>query len=585
MPRKSEAPTAKLDRNCGIDHLTFLDLHFFKHSYPSTYVKNISSGLVRLNRDFCYTHNTTLQFILHEMHPTIKSTIQSFKKYLTFIGPGLVVSVSYLDPGNYSTSTSGGSMYQYKLCFIIFMSNIFAVILQTLCVKLGTITGLDLAEMCRLNLTPKWNLFMYLCAEVAIVATDLAEVVGTAISLEILFGIPLLYGVLITVLDVLIILMAYHKDGSLKQTKIFEILVSILVMATCICFILELFKCPFELGAGWKIFKGFLPVNKEIFKEKNALFLSCGIVGSTVMPHSLFLGSALVQPRLKDFDEKHGMKEDVLIDSDDVQPRAVPLNATRNDTPSNPAGTPMSRLRSLSNGSMLVRKYKPSYEAIKYCLNYSYVELVLSLFIVAVFVNSAILIVAGATLYGKPDAADADLLSIYEMLSRYISPAAGLLFALSMLFSGQSAGIVCTMAGQIVSEGFINWTIAPWKRRIMTRVIAIVPVIIVIGILGREGVNKVMNSSQVVLSFILPIVSAPLIYFTCKKKYMVVYKTNNASDETSPLLLPGDDNAGTSKPITYENGRFLQISSILTWIIITALNIYLIIAFANGADI
>ena len=160
-----------------------------------------------------------------------------------------MVSVSYLDPGNYSTSTSGGSMYQYKLCFIIFMSNIFAVILQTLCVKLGTITGLDLAEMCRLNLTPKWNLFMYLCAEIAIIATDLAEVVGTAISLEILFGIPLLYGVLITVLDVLIILMAYHKDGSLKQTKVFEILVSILVMATCICFILELFKCPFEPGA------------------------------------------------------------------------------------------------------------------------------------------------------------------------------------------------------------------------------------------------------------------------------------------------------------------------------------------------
>lgn len=496
-----------------------------------------------------------------------------------------MVSVSYLDPGNYSTSTSGGSMYQYKLCFIIFMSNIFAVILQTLCVKLGTITGLDLAEMCRLNLTPKWNLFMYLCAEIAIIATDLAEVVGTAISLEILFGIPLLYGVLITVLDVLIILMAYHKDGSLKQTKVFEILVSILVMATCICFILELFKCPFEPGAGWEIFKGFLPVNKEIFKEKNALFLSCGIVGSTVMPHSLFLGSALVQPRLKDFDEKNGMKEEVIIDSDNEQAIVISSNTNMTETSSDSPATPMSRLRSLSNGSMLVRKYKPSYEAIKYCLNYSYVELVLSLFIVAVFVNSAILIVAGATLYGKPDAADADLLSIYEMLFRYISPAAGLLFALSMLFSGQSAGIVCTMAGQIVSEGFINWTIAPWKRRIMTRVIAIVPVIIVIGILGREGVNKVMNSSQVVLSFILPIVSAPLIYFTGKKKFMVVYKTSGSSDETSPLLLSGEESNVASKPITYENGKFLQITSILTWIIITALNIYLIIAFANGADI
>lgn len=303
------------------------------------------------------------------------------------------------------------------------------------------------------------------------------------------------------------------------------------------------------------------------------------------MPHSLFLGSALVQPRLKDFDEKNGMKEEVIIDSDNEQAIVISSNTNMTETSSDSPATPMSRLRSLSNGSMLVRKYKPSYEAIKYCLNYSYVELVLSLFIVAVFVNSAILIVAGATLYGKPDAADADLLSIYEMLSRYISPAAGLLFALSMLFSGQSAGIVCTMAGQIVSEGFINWTIAPWKRRIMTRVIAIVPVIIVIGILGREGVNKVMNSSQVVLSFILPIVSAPLIYFTGKKKFMVVYKTSGSSDETSPLLLSGEESNVASKPITYENGKFLQITSILTWIIITALNIYLIIAFANGADI
>ena len=303
------------------------------------------------------------------------------------------------------------------------------------------------------------------------------------------------------------------------------------------------------------------------------------------MPHSLFLGSALVQPRLKDFDEKNGLKEEVLIDSDNVPPRAITSNAT-DDTSDVAASTPMSRLRSLSNGSMLVSKYKPSYEAIKYCLNYSYVELILSLFFVAVFVNSAILIVAGATLYGKPDAADADLLSIYEMLSRYISPAAGLLFALSMLFSGQSAGIVCTMAGQIVSEGFINWTIAPWKRRIMTRVIAIVPVLIVIGILGREGVNKVMNSSQVVLSFILPIVSAPLIYFTCKKKYMVVYRTDDVSDESSPLLSSNQNGGATlSKPVTYENGTLLQITSILTWIIITALNIYLIIAFANGADI
>lgn len=553
---------------------------------------------------------------------TLNDLSYKFKKYLTFIGPGLVVSVSYLDPGNYSTSTSSGSMYQYKLCFIIFMANLFAVILQVLCVKLGTITGLDLAEMCRLHLSPKLNLFMYLCAEVAIIATDLAEVVGTAISLEILFGIPLIYGVIITVLDVLIILMAYHKDGSLKQTKVFEILVSILVMATCVCFILELFKCDFPPGSGWEIFKGFLPVNKEIFKEKTALFLSCGIVGSTVMPHSLFLGSALVQPRLKDYDEKHNVKQNQnLLSAGSAlgyhQPSSTPLDhVSPPHSPSHPT-IPITRIRRISNGSMLIHKYKPSYAAIKYCLNYSYVELVLSLFIIAVFVNAAILIVAGATLFGKPDAEDADLLSIYEMLVYYISPTAGLLFALSMLFSGQSAGIVCTMAGQIIAEGFINWSIEPWKRRIITRVIAIVPVIIVIGIMGREGVAKVMNSSQVVLSFILPIVSAPLIYFTCNKKYMTVERIDHGQlsiNESSALLLNtngADAGAGAraggdtdtdvdrlnvddaletditqpSKLVSFENGRFLRITSILTWIVITALNVYLIIAFANGASI
>lgn len=276
-----------------------------------------------------------------QQQPLLKRVAHSVKKYATFIGPGLVVSVSYMDPGNYLTSVSSGSMYQYKLCFIIFMANLFAIILQALCVKLGTITGLDLAEMCRLHLNPKLNLFMYFCAEIAIIATDLAEVVGTAISLEILFGIPLLYGVVITVLDVLIILMAYHKDGSMKQTKFFEILVSILVAATCVCFILELFKCNFEPGSGWKIFKGFLPVNKEIFKESMALFLSCAIVGLTVMPHSLFLGSALVQPRLKEYDETHGTKANVLPVENEDTTRLVP--------PHQPVEG--SRLRRISDGS------------------------------------------------------------------------------------------------------------------------------------------------------------------------------------------------------------------------------------------
>lgn len=525
-----------------------------------------------------------------------QKTKSIIRKYASFMGPGIMVSVAYMDPGNYSTAVSSGADYQYQLLIVIFMSNVFAVVLQCLCVKLGSVTGLDLAEMCRLNLPPWLNLAMYVCAELAIIATDLAEVVGTAIALEILFGIPLVIGVAITVLDVLIILMAYHKDGTMRQTRTFEIMVACLVFATCICFILELFKCDFEPGSLGKIVEGFLPVDGAIFKESNALFLSCGIVGSTVMPHSLYLGSSLVQSRLKDFDIKNGNVSG-NVNSDGEYEDTESADSTASSDP-----LPLTRNKFLliSDGTALARKYRPSYSAIKYCLTYSYTELVLSLFIIAVFVNAAILIVAGSTLYGKPDAKDADLLSIYEMLSHYISPAAGLIFAMSMLCAGQSAGIVCTMAGQIISEGFINWSVKPWVRRIITRVLAIIPVVLVISVLGREGVSTIMNASQVVLSFILPVVSAPLIWFTSSRKFMTVYDfTEPPCDENTALLSletsrhqtrgyqPQDsaDDSGILKKITFENGPWLRAASILTWLIITFLNIYLVYLFSIGIDV
>lgn len=501
------------------------------------------------------------------------SAAAALRKYASFIGPGIMVSVAYMDPGNYSTAVSSGASYQYQHLTIVVMSNVFAVVLQCLCVKLGTVTGLDLAEMCRMSL-PWWlNLSLYACAEVAIIATDLAEVVGTAIALEILFKIPLLWGVVITVLDVLIVLMAYHKDGTMRQARAFEGMVTVLVAATCVCFVLELFKSDYAPGSLQLIWEGFFPINSQIFKERNALFLSCGIVGSTVMPHSLYLGSSLVQSRLKDYDIKHNIiAEPGNSDDESLTQSSDPLPATH------------SKFLVLSDNTNLRRKYRPSYAAIKYCLTYSYTELTLSLFLIAVFVNAAILIVAGSTLYGKPDADDADLLSIYHMLSHYISPAVGLIFALSMLFAGQSAGIVCTMAGQIISEGFINWSFRPWVRRIFTRVLAIIPVVMVILVLGREGVSTIMNASQVVLSFILPVVSAPLIWFTSSKKLMTVIDV--APTERSALLsnTEGNETNGVTK-ITFENGPWLRGAAILTWVIITALNIYLVYLFSIGIDV
>ncbi|CCE64072.1 hypothetical protein TPHA_0G02370 [Tetrapisispora phaffii CBS 4417] len=471
----------------------------------------------------------------------IQSTYNVMNKFVKFIGPGILVSVAYMDPGNYSTSVSGGAQYRYQLLFTIFVSNIFAVLLQCLCVKLGTVTGKDLAENCRVNL-PRWlNYTIYAFAELAIIATDLAEVVGTAIALQILFNIPLIWGVILTVLDVLIILLFYKPEGtSLKKVRIFEMFVSFLVACTVICFCLELFKI--DIPTKMDVFKGYLP-NKVVFEDKQALYISLGILGATVMPHSLYLGSSLVKPRLHDYDlKKYGKVSS-----------------------------------------------RPSLSAINYSLSYSYAELIISLFLIATFVNSAILIVAGSTLYGQPDAADADLLSIYELLKYYISPTAGLIFALAMLFSGQSAGIICTLAGQIVSEGFLEWSLPAWSVRLYTRMIAIVPCLIVTLTFGERGISDILNFSQVVLSLILPIVAAPLIYFTANKKIMTVQDENTdenidstvtSSDEATPLI-----NNPQYKSVDFSNSALLTNSAVFVWALIGGLNVYLVFSFLLGEDI
>ncbi|CCK68262.1 putative divalent metal ion transporter SMF3 KNAG_0A06000 [Huiozyma naganishii CBS 8797] len=460
------------------------------------------------------------------------------QKFAKFIGPGIMVSVAYMDPGNYATSVSGGAQYKYQLLFSVFISNIFAVLLQCLCVKLGTVTGHDLAENCRLHLPKGVNLTLYLFAEIAIIATDLAEVVGTAVALQILFGIPLTWGVILTVFDVLIILIFYKPEfQSMKKVRAFEFFVGALVAGTCACFLLELFKI--SVPNKGELFKGFLP-SKVIFEEKQALYISLGILGATVMPHSLYLGSSIVKPRLDDYDKKrYGRVE-----------------------------------------------HRPSIKAIKYSLNYSYAELIISLFLIATFVNSAILIVSGATLAGQPEAEDADLLSIYELLVHYISPAAGMIFALAMLFSGQSAGIICTIAGQIVSEGFLQWSLPPWATRLSTRLISIAPCLFITMFMGERGISKILNLSQVVLSLILPIVSAPLIYFTaCNKLMTVPHDTHGISeeqrvaDEQTPLTF----NRKTTTDFT--NSSLLTWSSILVWATIGSLNLYLVGSFLMGADV
>ncbi|KAJ4376849.1 NRAMP-like transporter smf-3, partial [Neurospora sp. IMI 360204] len=367
---------------------------------------------------------------------------------------GVMISVAYIDPGNYATDIAAGASYRFQLLFIVLLSNLFAILLQSLAIKLGTVTGLDLSSACRAFL-PRWlNYSVYALAEIAIIATDIAEVIGTAIAFNLLSPkIPLVAGCALSIIDVMLILIFYNPTGHMKGLRIFEFGVCILVMGVVACFCIQLSMIS-NTSVG-QVFKGYLPSGAVI--EQQGLYQACGILGATVMPHSLFLGSGIVQPRLRAYDEQRGLLP------------AEPVSAE-----------PVSANSSIANSIDADKiHYIPSHAAIKHSLKYSIAELALSLFTFALFVNSAILIVAGASLYHNPTAIDADIFAIHSLLSSSISPAAGTIFALALLLSGISAGIVCTIAGQMVSEGALRWKMRPWLRRLVTRSISITPSIII----------------------------------------------------------------------------------------------------------
>ncbi|CAF3521202.1 unnamed protein product [Fusarium graminearum] len=466
-------------------------------------------------------------------------------KFCSFIGPGFLIAVAYIDPGNYSTGVAAGATYQFKLLFVVLMANLFAIFLQTLCIKLGTVSGLNLAQACRAFL-PRWaNFGLYFFAEVAIIATDIAEVIGFAIALNLLIpAIPLVAGCAISILDVMLILLFYQPHGSMKGLRVFESFIVLLVLGVVICFCIQLSLIR-ETNVG-SIFRGYLP--SSAITEQKGLYQACGILGATVMPHSLYLGSGIVQPRLRSFDAKHDL---------------LPEN-----------------IQSPSNDSNDINKgyYIPSLRAIRHCYRASAIELAIALFTFALFVNSSIVIVSGVSLHNKPDASEADIFSIHKLLSESISSVAGTIFALALLLSGVSAGIVCTITGQMVSEGALNWRLRPWLRRLVTRGISIIPSVVIAAAVGRSGLNDALNASQVVLSIILPFVSAPLIYFTCLNKYMTVkpdgagFGTNCDRETThnrNEEALARDEIGSVKMANSWLTAAF----AVLLWLVITVLNV------------
>jgi manganese transport protein len=390
---------------------------------------------------------------LSEVHQSIDTTgahRSKWKRLFSFFGPAYLVSVGYMDPGNWATDLAGGSQFGYELVWVLLMSNLMALLLQSLSARLGIVRGRDLAQANRETYPKYVNYSLYGLAEIAIAATDLAEVLGMAIGIQLLFHIPLLWAVLITVLDTFLLLVL-QRLGMRKM----EAFIITLIAIISISFLIEIIMAKPDLG---EVAKGFVPS----IPNKTALYIAIGIIGATVMPHNLYLHSALVQTRKIKRDER-GIKKALKLNFIDS---AIALN-------------------------------------------------------LAFFVNAAILVLAAAVFYktGRTDVAEIG--QAHELLDRLLgSKLAPYLFAIALIAAGQSSTVTGTLAGQIVMEGYLRLRINPWMRRLLTRLVAIIPAVIVIVVYGEKDINSLLILSQVILSMQLGFAIIPLIHFVSDKKTM-----------------------------------------------------------------
>ncbi|HWW82577.1 MAG TPA: Nramp family divalent metal transporter [Vicinamibacterales bacterium] len=370
-----------------------------------------------------------------------------WRKLFAFAGPGYLVAVGYMDPGNWATDLAGGARYGYLLLSVVMLSNLMAILLQALSARLGIASGRDLAQACRDSYSRPVTILLWIACEIAIAACDLAEVIGAAIALNLLFDLPILWGVTLTALDVLIVLFLQHRGF-----RYVEALVVALILTIAGSFAVELWLAKPALGP---MVSGLLP-RVEIVRNPQMLYIAIGILGATVMPHNLYLHSSIVQ----------------------------------------------------------TRKYADSYESRKEAIRFASIDSAVAL-MMALFINAAILVMASAAFHGSGHETVADISDAYKLLSPLLgTTAASVLFAVALLCSGQNATLTGTLAGQIVMEGFVNIRIRPWLRRLITRLIAIVPAIIVVAIYGERGTGPLIILSQVVLSLQLPFAIFPLVMFT-----------------------------------------------------------------------
>ncbi|MFD0698573.1 Nramp family divalent metal transporter [Paenibacillus sp. GCM10027628] len=403
-----------------------------------------------------------------------------FRKLLAFVGPGYLVAVGYMDPGNWATDLAGGSQFGYTLLSVILISNLMAILLQALSGRLGIATGRDLAQACRDHYSKPVSFGLWILCELAIAACDLAEVIGAAIALNLLFGIPLIYGVILTALDVLLVLLLQKKGF-----RYIEAMVISLIALITVCFVFELIFSRPDFQA---VAAGFIPTT-QIVTNPAMLYIALGILGATVMPHNLYLHSSIVQ----------------------------------------------------------TRKFEQTLEGKRSAIKFATIDSTVALML-ALFVNAAILILSAAAFHSAGQEV-AEIQDAYKLLGPMLGTgAASILFGVALLASGQNSTLTGTLAGQIVMEGFLNIRLTPWLRRLITRLIAIVPAVIVISIYGEKGATDLLVLSQVILSLQLSFAVIPLVKFTSDRKKM------------GALVAP----------------RWMSVLSWIVAVIIALLNIYLL---------
>ncbi len=389
---------------------------------------------------------------LEEVHGTIETSGKKspWKKLLAFLGPAYLVSVGYMDPGNWATDIAGGSQFGYTLIWVLLMSNIMALLLQSLCARLGVVRGRDLAQASREAYNPFVNFVLYILAEIAIVACDLAEVIGMAIGLNLLFGLPMVWGVTITALDTFLLLFLLNKG--MRKMEVFIIGLIFIIGGS---FVIEMFFAKPDMG---DLMAGFIPS----LPNSAALYIAIGIIGATVMPHNLYLHSSLVQSR----------------------------------------------------------KIERTKKGIKQALKFNFIDSAIALNL-AFFVNAAILILAAAVFHKNGMFEVAEIQDAHALLEPLLgSSLAPTFFAIALIAAGQSSTLTGTLAGQIVMEGHLNLRIQPWVRRLITRMLAIIPALFTVIYFGESGTGKLLVLSQVVLSLQLGFAIIPLIHFVSSKKLM-----------------------------------------------------------------